>query len=343
MKALVYKGPEKIELEDVQKPAPKEDELLIKIMAVGICGSDIQGYLGKTGRRTPPMIMGHELAGVVEVAGDNSKLRKGDKVVIYPKLYCGSCDYCKVGLTNMCPEAEFLGVLEKNGGMTEYITIHKDYVLKVNEDVSFKEACMVEPLAVAYRATNRVETVNIQNAKYLIVVGAGTIGLLILQVLKLKGSKNIIVSELCDGRLEKAKELRADFTIDPRKNDFLSRIKEITEGNLVDYSFEAVGFSTSACQSLKALRKCGTAVWIGNAQKIIEANMQRIVTNEINIKGSFIYTKADFINSLKLIEARKINFESIISLEEKLENGEEMFKRLKENKDGKLIKVILRS
>ena len=341
MKALIYKGHEKIKLENIPKPEIKKNELLIKIKRVGICGSDFQGYLGNTGRRNPPMIMGHELSGIVQLEGNSIKLKKGDKVVIQPKLYCGKCDYCKSGLTNMCPNSEFLGALNKNGGMAEYLAINEKNVFKVNEEISYTEACMVEPLSVAYRAANVIKNKDLQNAEFLLIVGAGTIGLLLLQVLKLKNAKNIIVSDLSNFRLKNAKKLGADFTINPLKVDFLAKVKEITKGKFIDYSFEAVGFSTSASQSLEVLKKCGTAIWVGNAQKIIEVNMQGIVTSEINIKGSYLYNENDFLNSLRLIEKGEINFKPIISLEEKLENGERVFKQLENNKDGELIKVIL--
>jgi len=337
----VYKGPKKIVLEDIMRPMPNKNELLIKVRTIGICGSDFEGYLGKTGRRISPMIMGHEFSGEIEKIGNNSKFKKGDRVVIYPKLYCGKCNFCNRGLTNLCPNSEFLGVLSKNGGMVDYITINEEYVFKVNKNIPFKEASLVEPLAVAYNAVNKIKIQDLQNSKYLLIIGAGTIGLLILQLLKLKKVGNIIISDLHDCRLEKAKELRADFIINPKKNDFFEEIKKITKGNLVDYSFEAVGFSVSALQSLEILKPGGTAVWGGNAQKIIEINMQKIVTNEINIKGNYIYTKEDFSNSLKLVENRKINFESIISLEEKFENGVSAFKKLEQNKNGEIIKIVL--
>jgi threonine dehydrogenase-like Zn-dependent dehydrogenase len=175
----------------------------------------------------------------------------------------------------------------------------------------------------------------------LLLVGAGTIGLLLLQVLKLKNAKNVIVSDLSNFRLKNAKKLGADFTINSQEADFLLNLKKITKDKFIDFSFEAVGFFNSAFQSLVALKKCGMAVWVGNAQKIIEVNMQKIVTTEINIKGSYLYNENDFLNSLKLIEKREINFKPIISLEEKLENGERVFEQLKNNKDGKMIKVIL--
>lgn len=343
MKALVFKGPEKIFLEEIKKPIPKENELLIKIKAVGICGSDFEGYLGKTGRRIPPMIMGHELSGEIVDAKNSNKLDHGDKVVVQPIIYCGRCDYCKKGLVNLCKNWKSLGVLDINGGMTEYIAVPERYIFKTKDKVSFSRACLVEPLAVAYQSTQKLSTSKLRGAKFILIIGAGTIGLLILQILKTKGCKNVIVSDINEYRLQIAKRLGADFIINPAKGHFFSKIKVLTKNYLVDYSFEAVGLSITAAQSLEVLRSCGIAVWVGNAQKIIKINMQQLVTSENRVIGSHAYTEEDFLTSIKMIEEERIDLESIISSEESLENGVEAFIKLKENRDGKIIKIILRN
>ena len=272
MKALVYKGPEIIELEDIPQPEPVEGESLIKMRAVGVCGSDFEGFLGKTGRRTPPMVMGHELSGSVEIADKNSKFKNGDKVVVQPKLYCGKCAFCQQGLTNLCPGAEFFGVMTKNGAMAEYLAVPEKCLFPVKEDIDYREASMVEPLAVSYRAAYQLSDDTIKNAHYTLVVGAGTIGLLILQMLKLRGARNLIVSDLSDHRLDIAKGLGAEFAINPEKEKFLSRIEEITENAKVDISIEAVGFEASVSHALNALKNRGTNVWVGMAQKMIKSS-----------------------------------------------------------------------
>jgi len=341
MKALVYKGPEIIALEDIPQPEPIEDESLIKIRAVGICGSDFEGFLGKTGRRTPPMVMGHELSATVEVPAKNSRFKKGDGVVVQPKLYCGQCGFCKQGFTNLCPGAEFFGVMTKNGAMAEYLAVPERCLFPFDASLDFRSASMVEPLAVAYRAAYQIPENTLHQATYTLVVGAGTIGLLILQMLKLRGVKNLIASDLSDHRRQIATDLGAAATVNPQKEDFLSRIREITDGAMVDVAVEAVGFETSVSQALSAMKNRGTFVWVGLAQKMIQVNMQQIVTTEANIRGSFIYSEKDFLESLKLIEAGKIRLDPLISAVEPLEKGVDAFHRLKANKDGSMIKIIL--
>lgn len=341
MKALVYKGAGIIELEDIERPTPVEDESLIKVQAVGICGSDFEGFLGKTGRRTPPMVMGHELAGTIEIPAAGSRLKKGDKVVVQPKIYCGECAFCRQGFTNLCPGAEFFGVMSKNGGMAEYLAAPERCLHRIRADLEAQKACLTEPLAVAYRAAHQVPEDTLHRAGYTLLVGAGTIGLLILQVIKRRGARNIIVSDMSDYRLDIAQQLGADFSINPQNEDCQARIREITKNKMVDVAFEAVGFAASVAQAHSALKNRGTIVWVGLAQQMIEVNMHRIVTAELNVSGSFLYSEKDFIHSLKLIESGQIQLDPIITTSVSLEEGVEAFRTLQNNKDGRIIKIIL--
>jgi L-iditol 2-dehydrogenase len=343
MKALMYKAAGVVELEDIEQPVPFEDESLIKVRAVGICGSDFEGFLGKTGRRTPPMIMGHELCGTVEIPAAKSRFKKGDTVVVQPKLYCGNCSFCRQGLTNLCSGAEFFGVMSKNGGMAEYLAVPERCLHRVKEGFGAQKACLTEPLAVAYRAAHQVPENILRRAEYTLLVGAGTIGLLILQVIKLRGARNIIVSDLADYRLDIALQLGADFRINPRKEDFLARIQEITSNRMADVAFEAVGFGASVSQVHSALKNRGTVVWVGLAQQMIEISMHRVVTSELNVRGSFLYSEEDFINSLKLIESDEIRLDSIITRSMGLEEGAEAFKNLQNNAAGRIIKIVLKN
>jgi threonine dehydrogenase-like Zn-dependent dehydrogenase len=145
-----------MELRDIPAPVPKPGEYRIRVKANGICGSDVEGYLGRTGRRTPPMIMGHEAAGIIEEAPAGGKYSKGQRVAVFPKPFCGVCDYCKAGLVNVCPEGICMGVMDVNGSMAEYIALEEKYLLPFSRDLSFNEASMTEPLAVAYRSAYKI-------------------------------------------------------------------------------------------------------------------------------------------------------------------------------------------
>nr|WP_321305559.1 zinc-binding dehydrogenase [uncultured Sphaerochaeta sp.] len=342
MKALYYVGEKEMELREIPTPVPNENEYLIQVKSNGICGSDFEGYMGKTGRRTPPMIMGHEFSGVVAQAPKGGKFQEGQKVVIFPKPYCGVCEFCKKGMVNVCPEGICMGVLDVDGSMCEYVTIEEKYLLPF-DGISFNEAAFTEPLAVAYRSVYKISDAELAEADYTLIIGAGTIGLMALALLKYRGAKNVIVSDATDFRLGIAKELGADYLVNPRTQDFLAEITTITSGKMIDFSIEAVGIAPTAKNSLECLKIGGTAIWIGNAQKIIEVNMQNIVTKELKIKGNYVYDLVGFADSLRLLSERKINIKPLITHSYKLEDGVQAFKDLENNREGKMLKVMLES
>ena len=191
---------------------------------------------------------------------------------------------------------------------------------------------MAEPLSVAYHGAHRIDIAKLQQAGPVLIIGAGPIGLLVLQVLKYRGIKDIMVSELDDKRLEKAKQLGATSVLSPSGDPLPTEI---------DYSFEAVGLGGSAAQSLAVLKCGGTAVWIGNAQKIIEVNMQQIVTGELNVVGSYVFNEEDFAVSIELIEQGRIELDSMLTVEHGLEKGEEIFQALGQGENPDIIKVVL--
>jgi L-iditol 2-dehydrogenase len=344
VKSLYYVGDKQMELRDDPKPTPKPGQYLIRVRGTGICGSDFEGYLGKTGRRTAPMIMGHEFSGVIDEAPPGGRFKLGERIVVFPKPFCGVCDFCKKGLANVCPSAGFMmGVMSVNGSMTEYITVDEKYLLPFAATLSFNEAAMTEPLAVAYRSVYKISDQEISDAEYCMVIGAGTIGLLVVALLKLRGARNIIVSDATDFRLQTARKMQADHTINSRASDFLNSVKVITHGKMCDFAFEAVGIAPTAANSLDCLRIGGTVVWIGNAQKMVEVNMQKIVTTELTIKGNYIYDFAGFQESLKLLEEKKIDVTPLMTDIYPLADGVRAFRDLEKNKDGRMLKVILES
>ncbi|MDT4762250.1 zinc-binding dehydrogenase [Sphaerochaeta sp. PS] len=340
MKALYYVGDKAMELREVDRPVRKGNEYLIEVKSNGICGSDFEGYMGKTGRRTAPMIMGHEFSGVISQAPQGGKFAIGTKVVVFPKPYCGVCDLCKKGMVNVCPEGICMGVLDFNGSMCEYVSIEEKYLLPF-DGISFNEAAFTEPLAVAYRSVHKISDQQLAEAEYTLVIGAGTIGLLALALLKYRGAKNIIISDATEFRLDVARKLGADFTINPRTNDFTEEIGRITKGKGCDFAIEAVGIAPTAANSLECLKIGGTAIWIGNAQKMVEVNMQKIVTKELTIKGNYVYDLDGFADSLRLLQERKIDIMPLMTHIYKLEEGVQAFKDLENNRDGKMLKVML--
>jgi len=343
VKSLYYVGEKTMELREDPKPLPKPGEYLVRVRGNGICGSDFEGYMGKTGRRTAPMIMGHEVSGVVEQTSVGGSLKQGERVVVFPKPFCGKCEFCKKGMVNVCSAGICMGVMDANGSMAEYIAIEEKYLIPFAETLSFNEAAMTEPLAVAFRSVHKISDQEIQDAEYCMVIGAGTIGLLVVALLKMRGAKNIIVSDATNFRLGVARQMKADHTINSREVDFLDAVKTITGGKMCDFAIEAVGISPTAANSLDCLRIGGTAVWIGNAQKMVEVNMQKIVTTELTIKGNYVYDFPGFRESLKLLEAKKIDISPLMTNVYSLTDGVKAFNDLEKNSDGEMLKVFLES
>lgn len=343
MKALYFIGNQTMELRNVPEPSPGEGEYLIRVVANGICGSDFDGYMGRSGRRIPPMIMGHEVSGIVEKAPPGGQYAAGQKVVIFPKDYCGTCDFCKKDMVNVCPNGICMGVMTRDGSMTEYLAVAEKYLLPFGGPLSFDTATLTEPLAVAKRSVGKLSDAEVAAAKHCVVIGAGTIGLLAAGLLKLRGAKDVIVSDTSAFRLQTALRMGADRVVNSREADFAGAIKELTGGAMCDFSIEAVGLQPTVSDSLEALRIGGTTVWIGNAQRIVEVNMQKVVTTELTIRGNYVYGLEDFRSSLRLLEEGKIDGGPVITHKRRLADGVSVFKELENNREGKMLKVILES
>ena len=330
MKALRYLGPNVLEVQDVSRPEPGAGEVLLRVGACGICGSDVHGYLGLTGRRTPPMTMGHEFSATVAAVGEGvTRLQPGDRVAPYPVEFCGTCGFCSAGKTNLCADKRQYGVLTVDGAFAEYLCVREDLCFPIADGVSFAQASMMEPLAVAYHA---VKTAGDLKGKRVLIVGAGTIGLLALLCCRIAEPKEILVSDLSAERRALALKLGADAAVDP-----VTEAEKLAD---VDVAFEAVGAGASVRSAMAALRIGGTAVWIGNNKPMIELNMQQVVTRELKIRGSFLYDMEDFGTVVDLINQGTIDVSGLISREIPLEDAPAAFRQLAEDPGG-LIKVVV--
>lgn len=334
MKGLVYYEPENLRLEEVEKALPKNGEVLIKVRACGICGSDVHGYLGLTGRRIPPMIMGHEFSGeIVEVDENVSRFKVGDKVIAQPINFCNECVNCKNGLTHMCLNKKFFGVLNTNGALAEYICVPEKNLYKLPESMSYINGALMEPFAVGYCGIKKCGSLKDKNV---LIIGGGTIGQFLLQAVKAQNPKNIIVSDLSDKRLETAKKMGADYVINPQKIDLVEAVERITNGELIDVSIEAVGINPTVKQALSVLKLGGTSLWIGMSAKDITINMQDIVTKEYKILGSFNYTHKEFGEAIDFIVENNIDLINYVSKTVTLEETADMFRELHLNPDDYL-------
>ena len=341
MKALVYTQPYCFEYKDFADPVVGDDDVLIRVMACGICGSDVRGFTGMTGRRIPPLIMGHEAAGLVERTGKNvNGFVKGDRVCFDSTVYCNKCRACLKGSYNYCESRQVLGVsvpaFKRHGAFAEYISVPWWIVFKIPDQMSFVQSSLLEPASIGTHAANRAR---ISSDSTVVVIGAGTIGLFILQACKMKGAGRVIVADINDFRLDLANRLGADVLINSQKTDLAGEVNRQTAGKGVDVAFEAVGFARTFLDAVSITKTGGQLVAVGNLEKIVELNIQELVSKELTVSGSYA-SSGEFARCIELIASGKIDVEPLISEVMPLEEGPLAFDRLLKAEEN-LLKIVL--
>jgi threonine dehydrogenase-like Zn-dependent dehydrogenase len=301
MKALIYKGPYKFELSDLPIPSPGPGEVLVRVGAVGICGSDVHGFAGKTGRREPGMVMGHEISGTVAALGDGvNDLNIGHHVVIQPIIYCGSCDPCRKKMTSVCLNKKMIGVnMGIVGGLAEYIVVPATNAFLISDKIPLSSAALVEPFAVGAGA---VERSSIKEGDTISIIGAGMIGQAVLAMARERNISKVFIVDQFPKKLIMAKKLGA-IPINFKEVDPLEAIRAETNGFGVDVSFEAVGLAQTARLANSLSKVAGEIIWIGNSQKIIDIDMQEIVVFAKTIKGTYCYTDENFKSAIQFVES----------------------------------------
>lgn len=326
MRALVYHGPHNLTVDQWEEPTPGPREVKLAPRYVGICGSDLHGYTGSSGRRIPPMIMGHEIAAVVEEMGTEvTSLHIGDRVTVQPIMFCGKCDYCRQGLTNVCANRRGLGVLDVNGAFCEHFTMPQDNVLLIPDGVTDKAAAMMDPFSVVFRAIKYAMPVKNKN---ILIVGSGTIGLLFMKLARYYGAKKIVVSDLSSERLGIASRMGADLVVNPKRQDVNEFLRENGLEDQIDVAVECVGVSATAKQSIDCVRINGLVIWIGNAAKMVEIDMQSIVTRSIRVQGTYGFTDADFREALEFLDNSGLNIDDMATNIVTLDQAPATFEKL---------------
>jgi 2-desacetyl-2-hydroxyethyl bacteriochlorophyllide A dehydrogenase len=341
MKALVLEEYNQLVYKDVPDPEIERNEVLVKVQACGICGSDVHGLDGSTGRRIPPMIMGHEASGIIIKTGKDVKnWKSGDRVTFDSTVYSLNDWYTLEGMYNLSDNREVLGVspgtYKRDGAFAEYISVPQHILYKIPENVSFEQAAMVEAVAVALHSIN---VSGLKTGDKCVVIGVGMIGIFILKLLKISGASKIIAVDVDINRLEVAKRAGADEVFLSAEPDLDKKIISLTNNRGADICFEAVGKSESVNLSVDLLRKGGKTVLVGNVASKIEFPLQKVVTRELKVLGSCAI-RGEYEVVLNLIETGKINVDDQISAVVPLSEGAIWFDKLY-RKEGKLTKVIL--
>ena len=341
MKALLLAGYRRLELVDMPEPEIGPDDLLVRVRACGICGSDIHGYDGSTGRRIPPLVMGHEASGVVARAGANViEFKAGDRVTFDSTIYCGKCYYCRRGEVNLCDNRQVLGVspggYRRHGAFAEYVSVPQHIAYRLPDSLSFQHAAMIEAVSVAVHA---VGLAPVRLGDTAVVVGSGMIGLLVIQALRLAGCSQIIAVDLDGRRLQSAAALGADCVCDAAQCDVPAAVLDRTAGRGADLAFEVVGVTKTVQAALACLRKGGALTLVGNLAPLVELPLQSVVTRQIRMTGSCA-SAGEYPACIDLMARAAIRVESLISATAPLDQGPAWFERLY-NREPNLMKVIL--
>lgn len=345
MLALQLTEYRKLQLVDLPAPSPAADEVLIQVAACGICGSDVHGFDGSTGRRIPPLVMGHEAAGVIVAVG--SKVHTfaiGARVTFDSTISCGSCRFCEEGAINLCDRREVLGVscgdYRRNGAFAEYVAVPARIVYRLPDSLGFADAAMIEAVSVALHAVRLTAP---EKGSTALVVGAGMIGLLILQSLRVAGCGKILVTDIDPGRLEMAKQLGARATIKADRamtsDEIAAKVRELSGGQGADVVLEAVGTAATVQTAIASAKRGATVTLVGNLAPEVPLPLQLVVTRQLRLQGSCA-SAGEYPQAIELIASKKIDVTPMLSAIAPLTEGAHWFERLYA-RESNLMKVVL--
>jgi L-iditol 2-dehydrogenase len=341
MKALNLSEYKHLTMDEVPVPTYGPNEVLVQVAACGICGSDVHGYDGSSGRRIPPIVMGHEAAGVVTSVGAQvTSVAPGDRVTFDSTVYCARCEFCLRGEVNLCEDRQVLGVscreFRRAGAFAEYVAVPEYIVYKLPPSLAFADAAMLEAVSVALHA---VKLSRIEGGETALVIGAGMIGLLVLQAALDAGCSRVFVADVDPTRLQMAATLGATETLKASGADLVRKILRLTSGRGVDVALEAVGRNESVVTAIDCVRKGGTVTLVGNISPEVTLPLQKVVSRQIRLQGSCA-SSGEYPEAMELVASGKIKVAPMISAVAPLRDGPIWFERLYAHEPN-LMKVIL--
>ena len=334
MNALLLKEYMRLEMVDMPVPEIGPEEVLVRVRACGICGSDVHGLDGRTGRRIPPLVMGHEAAGEVVATGAAVvDLTPGDRVTFDSTVYCGRCFFCTRGDVNLCDRREVLGVspgpYRRHGAFAEYVAVPRRIMYRLPDSLSYEQAALIEAVSVAVHAVNLTP---IRLGDCAVVVGTGMIGLLAIQAARIAGCSRVIAVDPDESRLKLARDVDATETVNPKDG-------AVPEG-IADVAIECVGATDPVKTAIASVRKGGAVTLVGNVAPNIEIPLQSVVTRQIRLQGSCA-SNGEYPACIDLMASGAIKVDALISAVAPLADGPGWFDRLYRHEAG-LMKVILR-
>ena len=341
MRAAILHRPKDLRLEQMPDPVPGDHEVLVRIKAVGVCGSDVhwfsRGRIGDT-VLDGPLVLGHEAAGVVQKVGRSVQTPQiGTRVALEPGVPCRTCEACQAGNYNTCPQVRFFGTPPTHGCYREYVTHPADFVFPMPDNLTFGEGAMIEPLAVSMHA---VDLAKVKTAHTVAVLGCGSIGLMVIALARISGASEIYATDPIEARRDAAMKYGADVVIDPSKEDPVERIATLTNGRGVDAAFEAAGAPDTPQQCVDLAKPCGTVALIG----IPEEDQTTFKVSRARRKGLTIRMvrrlKHTYPRSIALVQKGMVDVRSLITHEFSLDRAEEALKLVEDYADG-VIKAVV--
>ncbi len=337
MKQQVMIEPGKITFREIPIPEVKENEVLIKIMRIGVCGSDIHVFHGKHPYTSYPVTQGHEVSGLIEKIGKKvTELKIGDKVTIQPQVVCGKCHSCLHGNYHICDELKVMG-FQTTGMASEFFVTEADRILKLPDDMSYEQGAMIEPMAVACGVFTKTDDLNGLNV---VVLGAGPIGNLTAQTARALGAKSVLITDVSDFRLEIAKKVGIDHTINPLKQDLSEEIVKAFGPDKADLIIECVGINQTIDDAITNARKGTDIVLVGVFGDKPVVDLGTVQDRELRLIGMLMYQTKEYLKAIELVNSGKIQLEPLMTKHFKFEDYDEAYQYI-ENKKDKAMKIFI--
>lgn len=337
MKAIYYPAWDELELRDVPEPSPKPGEVVLRVAAAGICGSELHGFVTHSARRTPPAILGHEFCGqVAEVGPGVTGYQHGDWVGVNSVIACGRCEDCLDANVHLCRDAEVFG-MKRPGGFAEYCAVPASTLLHLPGTVSPVQGSLLEPLA------NGIHALSLTRQRFpetVVILGAGTIGLFALQVAKASGALRLMSVDVSDARLDVALQLGAETVFNPGKQDMVAAVRQLTRGRGADVVVDAVGAAETRDAAVKMARRGGEVVWLGLHEDPTQLSGFDVVLGERKVLGSFAVTHHDLRTAIGLFAHGGITLDPWVRTFP-LSEGVQVFRQLVTDPPKDYIKAVL--
>ena len=341
MKALVLEEYNKLVYKDMPTPRIEDNEALVEVKACGICGSDVHGMDGSSGRRHTPLIMGHEASGVIVGRGSAvTGFEEGHRVTFDSTIYCGTCFYCRQGLINLCDNRRVLGVsppeYRQHGAFAQYVAVPEHILYRLPENLSFVQAAMVEPVSIAFHAVS-LTPISLNDSA--VVIGSGMVGIFVVQALRAAGCGTVIAVDLEQSKLDLALKLGADHGLLAGEVDVPEEVRKLTDGRGANIAVEVVGNTIAVNTAINSLRKGGALTIVGNLAPTVEFPLQEVVTRQISVAGS-CSSSGEYPACLDMIARGVVNVDALVSKIAPLSEGADWFRKLYSQEEN-LMKVIL--